>query len=381
MSNSLFAALQMGAYTIKHRVVMAPLTRMRASEPGEAPTALNATYYGQRASNGGLIISEATQISLQGKGFPRTPGIHTAEQVAGWNQVVDAVHARGGLIFLQLWHTGRMSHSKHRPNGALPVSASAIRPAGDAYGPDFKTYPFETPRALEIDEIPAVVREYKHAAENAMRAGFDGVEVHAANGFLIDQFLQDRSNHRTDAYGGSILNRNRFLHEVMDAVEDVYGAARVGVRLSPFGTLGDIGDTDPIKLFSYTIERLSARGIAYLHLVEPRANAGLTDEPNLSLPASAAALFRGSFQGPLIASGGFTKSTAEAALQSGAADAVGFGRHFISNPDLPHRLAINAPLAPYDRSTFYGGGAKGYTDYPPLPVSVGSDLADDRNVA
>ncbi|WP_027583392.1 alkene reductase [Bradyrhizobium sp. Ai1a-2] len=369
MTQSLFAPLRVGPFRLEHRVLMAPLTRMRASQPGDVPTALNAKYYGQRASKGGLIISEATQISLQGKGFPRTPGIHSDEQAAGWKLVTDAVHAHGGIIFLQLWHTGRISHSSHRPDGTVPVAPSAVRPSGKAYGADFKAYPFEIPRALELHEISGVVEQYRQAATRAKPAGFDGVEVHAANGFLIDQFLQDRTNRRTDRYGGSVANRARFLLEVLDAVESVYGASRVGVRLSPYGTLGDIGDSDPVVLFTYVIEALSAREGAYLHLIEPRSNAGLSDEQNLHLPDSAATLFRASFSGPLIASGGFTKDSAEAAIDDGRADAVAFGRAFIANPDLPRRLAIDAPLNAYDRSTFYGGDERGYTDYPTLGES------------
>ncbi|MCA1452192.1 alkene reductase [Bradyrhizobium sp. BRP22] len=366
MSVTLHSSLRIGRYELAHRVVMAPLTRMRASEPGSAPTSLNARYYGQRASPDGLIIAEATQISWQGKGYPRTPGIHTDEQVAGWKGVVDAVHDKGGLIFLQLWHTGRISHSSHRPDRGLPVSASAITPAGQAFGSAFERLPYETPRALDTEEIPEVVEDYKRAAARAIFAGFDGVELHGANGYLIDQFLQDRTNNRTDQYGGSIANRVRFLLEVTDGLINVCGNERVGVRLSPFGTVGDIGDSDPLRLFAHAIEALSARRIAYLHLIEPRANAGVRDEANLDAPASVAALFRRAFKGPLIASGGFTKLSAEAELKSGTVDAIAFGRAFIANPDLPHRLAIDAPLNAFDRRTFYGGDERGYTDYPAL---------------
>jgi len=367
--SQLFTFLDIGPCRLSHRVVMAPLTRMRACEHTLAPNALNARYYGQRASRGGLIITEATQISAQGQGYPRTPGIHTDEQAAGWKQVVDEVHARGGRIFLQLWHTGRISHSSHRSDGALPVAPSAIRPAGEAWGAGFARYPFETPRALEPAQIPAVVNEYKLAAQRAAGAGFDGVEVHAANGYLIDQFLQNRTNQRADDYGGSVPNRVRFLLEVCDAVTSVYAPSRVGVRLSPFGVVGDIGDSDPAGLFTHAIQSLSARGIAYLHLLEPRAKAGLTEGQDLGQPPAVAALFRGSFSGPLIVSGGFTKESAEAVLRSGTADAVAFGRAYIANPDLPYRLAMNAPLNRYDRSTFYGGTERGYTDYPALEAA------------
>lgn len=365
MSTTLFTPWQVGLALLDHRVVMAPLTRMRATAQG-VPTELHADYYGQRASPGGLIISEATQISAQGKGFPHTPGMHTEEQEAAWAQVTRAVHARGGRMYLQLWHTGRISHFSHLPAGVLPVAPSAIRPSGLALGADFASHDFETPRALETNEIAFVVAEYRQAALRAMRAGFDGVEVHAANGFLIDQFLHDGTNRRADRYGGSIENRSRFLFEVLDGVAEVCTPSRVGVRLSPFGTLGGLHDSDPLQLFQHVISRLSCIGLAYLHLVEPRANAGQTEEQDSSLPASAAALFRKYFDGPLIASGGFTGTSAQAMLAAGHADAIAFGRAFISNPDLPRRLAIGASLAPYDRSTFYGGDGRGYTDYPAM---------------
>lgn len=366
-TTTLFSPLNAGAYALKHRVVMAPLTRMRASPDEAIPSPFAAEYYAQRASEGGLIITEATQISVQGKGFPQTPGIHSDKQVAAWREVTDAVHARGGVIFLQLWHTGRISHSSHHLDGALPVAPSAITPAGEAYGADFKTYPFETPRELSLSELPSVVDEHRQAAKRAKAAGFDGVEIHAANGFLIDQFLQDKSNQRSDRYGGSISNRMRFLLEVLDAVKEVYSGAEIGIRLSPFGKLGDIGDSAPLKLFREVIQVLSMHNLAYLHLVEPRANAGLSEDQDLSQPESVCGLFRDAFSGPLIASGGFTKASAEALIASGHADAVAFGRSFIANPDLPYRLSIDAPLNPYNRATFYGGGAEGYTDYPVLP--------------
>jgi N-ethylmaleimide reductase len=372
MSSLLHSPLRIGNHILAHRVVMAPLTRMRASNPGSAPYALNAQYYGQRASRGGLIITEASQISWQGKGYPQTPGIHTEEQAAGWKGVVSAVHQKGGVAFCQLWHVGRISHSSHHPDGSLPVSASAIRPAGEAFAAGFKRQPYEVPRALETDEIPLIVDQYDRAAELALAAGFDGVELHAANGYLIDQFLQDGTNQRTDRYGGSIENRARLLLEVTDRLIARLGAARVGVRLSPFGAVNDIRDSDPYSINRYAIEALSARGVAYLHLIEPRVQAGLREEPNLSAPPSIAGMFREFFKGPLIASGGFTRETADAALQVGTADAIAFGRTFIANPDLPHRLAVGAALNPYDRSTFYGGAEKGYTDYPALQLEQGA---------
>jgi N-ethylmaleimide reductase len=366
MTSLLHSPLKIGNHSLAHRVVMAPLTRMRASNPGSAPHPLNAQYYGQRASRGGLIISEATQISWQGKGYPQTPGLHTEEQTAGWKAVVNAIHQRGGVVFCQLWHVGRISHSSHHPDGSLPVSASAIRPAGESFAAGFKRQPYEVPRALETDEIPSIIDQYDRTADLALQAGFDGVELHAANGYLIDQFLQDGTNHRTDRYGGSVENRARLLVDVTERLISRLGAARVGVRLSPFGSVNDMHDSDPLATNRYAIEALSDRRIAYLHLIEPRVQAGLREEPNLNVPASVTGLFRDLFDGPIIASGGFTGVTAEATLQSGTADAIAFGRAFIANPDLPHRLAIGASLNPYDRSTFYGGAEKGYVDYPAL---------------
>lgn len=372
MTLSLHSPLKIGNHSLAHRVVMAPLTRMRASEPGAAPHALNAQYYAQRTSRGGLIIAEATQISWQGKGYPRTPGIHTEEQVSGWKAVVNAVHQKGGIVFLQLWHVGRISHSSHHPDGSLPVSASAVRPAGETFAAGFKRMPYETPRALLTEEIPSIIEQYDRAATLALEAGFDGIELHAANGYLIDQFLQDGTNHRTDQYGGSIENRARLLLEVTDRLIARLGPARVGVRMSPFGSVNDMRDSDPLSINRFAIEVLSDRGIAYLHLIEPRVNAGLREDPNPDVPPSVASLFRPSFAGPLIVSGGFTKATAEAEIHAAMADAIAFGRAFIANPDLPYRFAVDAPLNPYDRPTFYGGAEKGYTDYPALQIEQGA---------
>ncbi len=360
---TLFAPLTLGDLTLPNRIFLAPLTRMRAA-PGNVPHALNATYYAQRAS-AGLIISEATQVSPQGLGYPNTPGIHSAEQVTGWRQVTDAVHAKGGRMFLQLWHVGRISHSSLQPGGALPVAPSAIAAKGDAVTPSGMK-PFETPRALELAEIPGLVESYRQGAQNAKDAAFDGVEVHGANGYLLDQFLQDGSNRRTDGYGGSIENRARLLLEVIDAAIAVWGAHRVGVRLSPYGTFNDMHDSDPVALFTHVLGQLAARGIAYVHLIEPRAtSAGGSDEVNADAPLTTA-LFRQTFPGVLIGAGGYTLDSARAAVEGGTVDAVAFGRLFIANPDLPRRFETGAPLNRYDRKTFYGGGAKGYTDYPAL---------------
>jgi N-ethylmaleimide reductase len=368
----LLSPLQVGDLQLSHRVVMAPLTRMRSTQPGDIPNALNATYYKQRASQGGLIISEATQISLLGKGYPAAPGIHSPEQVAGWKLTTKAVHAKGGYIFLQLWHVGRISHSSLHPGDGLPVAPSAIAPndGGKALTADFRQVPFETPRALELHEIPRIIAEYRKGAENAKLAGFDGVEIHSANGYLLDQFLEDKTNHRTDEYGGSIENRTRLLLQVADAVAEVWGKNRVGVRLSPYGTFSDMGDSNPLALFSYVLQQLSDRGIAYVHIVEPRVgNAGADAPLNHGAPRSAE-IFRKAFGGVLISAGGYTAETAEKSIATGLADAVAFGRLFIANPDLPKRFAQSSELNPYDRSTFYGGTDRGYTDYPSLEESL-----------
>jgi len=360
---TLFTPIALGDLTLPNRIFLAPLTRMRAA-PGNVPHALNATYYAQRAS-AGLIVSEATQVSPQGLGYPNTPGVHTAEQVAGWRQVTDAVHANGGRMFLQLWHVGRISHTSLQPGGALPVAPSAIAAKGDAVTPAGMK-PFETPRALELAEIPGLVDSYRQGAQNAKDAGFDGVEVHGANGYLLDQFLQDGSNRRTDAYGGSIENRARLFLEVVDAAIGVWGKQRAGVRLSPYGTFNDMQDSDPVTLFSHVLAQLAARGIAYVHLIEPRATSvGGSDDVNAEAPLTTA-LFRKAFPGVLIGAGGYTFDLARAAVAAGTVDAVAFGRLFLANPDLPRRFETGAPLNRYDRKTFYGGGAKGYTDYPAL---------------
>jgi N-ethylmaleimide reductase len=360
----LFDTLKMGATTLPNRVVMAPLTRMR-SKPGNVPWELNASYYVQRSS-AGLIISEATQVCQEGQGYPATPGIHSAEQVQGWKKVTEAVHKSGGRMFLQLWHVGRISHRSHQPGGALPVAPSAIKPSGGTFSADWKQVAFETPRALETAEISAVVEQFKHGALNAKQAGFDGVEVHGANGYLIDQFLQDGSNQRTDEYGGSIENRARLLLEVVDAAISVWGNGRVGVRLSPYGQFNDMQDSDPVKLFTYVLNQLSNRGVAYVHLIEPRAtNAGGMDG-NIQGAPDTAKIFRSAFKGVLISAGGYSREDSMQAVESGTSDAIAFGRYYISNPDLVERLKANAPFNKYDRSTFYGGAEKGYTDYPTL---------------
>ena len=363
-SASLFTPITVGPYTLKHRVAMAPLTRMRAQPDSLAARALNAEYYAQRATPGGLIIAEASQIMQQGQGSPNTPGIYSDDQIAGWKQVTDAVHAKGGIIFLQLWHVGRASHSSFQPNGALPVSASAIAIKGKTRSASGEAVDYETPRALETDEIPGVIEAYRQGARNAMAAGFDGVELHGANGYLIEQFLQSKSNTRTDQYGGSIENRSRLLMQAMQALIEVWGAERVAVRLSPYGVANDSGEDDPMPLYSHVITALAAHKLAYLHFVEPRSSgAGRAEVDHKNVP-SAAELFRPMWNGVLMTAGGFTADTAEAAVAAGHADIIAFGRPFIANPDLPERIRSGVPFTPYDRATFYGGDVAGYTDYP-----------------
>lgn len=362
---SLFDQLKVGEILFNNRIIMAPLTRMRSRQPGNVPYALNAEYYAQRAS-AGLIISEATQISTLGQGYPATPGIHSQEQVEGWKLVTEAVHDNGGKIFLQLWHVGRISHSSLHPAEGLPVAPSAIKPSGAALTAQWKQVPFETPRALELKEIPGIIAQYTQAAVNAKAAGFDGVEVHGANGYLLDQFLQDGSNKRTDRYGGSIENRARLLLEVVDAAVAVWGKGHVGVRLSPYGTFNDMSDSDPVKLFTYVISQLDQRGIAYIHVIEPRATGAGGGDSVFENAPSTSALFRKFFKGVFISAGGYTCETAKEAVAGGLADAVAFGRIFIANPDLPERFKQNAPLNKYNRGTFYGGSHTGYTDYPAL---------------
>ncbi len=355
----ILSPFRLGSLELPNRVVMAPMTRNRAG-PGNAPTALNATYYAQRAS-AGLIVAEASQVSPQGVGYPGTPGIHSAEQIAGWKLVTDAVHAAGGRIFLQLWHVGRISHPSLQPDGALPVAPSAIAPAGQAWTLDGMK-PYVTPRALETAEIPAIVAQFRDGAVNARQAGFDGVEVHAAHGYLLDQFLRDKTNRRTDGYGGSAANRARLLVEVMTAVAGVWAAERVGVHLSPTNlAFNDIADGDPATTFSTTVRALDRLGLGYLHLVEPGPVDPVGPEPRLD-----AAFFRPLWRSALIANKAYDLARANAVLQSGAADLVSFATLYIANPDLPERFRRDATFNPPDRKTFYGGAAPGYTDYPPL---------------
>lgn len=344
--------------SLKNRVVMAPLTRGRAGESRTA-NALMAEYYAQR-TGAGLIVSEGTAISKQGYGWTHSPGIYTAEQTAGWKQTVNAVHERGSKIYLQLWHTGRASHSSFQPNNDLPVAPSAIKIEGAEAHTSEGNKPYETPRALDTEEIPRVVEEYRQAAANAKEAGFDGVEIHSANGYLIDEFLQSKTNHRTDKYGGSIENRYRFLKEVVEAVLTVWDANSVGVRLSPNGSFNDMGSPDYRETFTYVATQLNSYGLAYLHLLDGLAF-GFHE---LGEPMTIAE-FRKIYDGVLIGNCGYDRTDGEKAIADGNADLVAFGRPYISNPDLVARFANNWKLNPdAEMDIWYSPGAEGYTDFP-----------------
>jgi N-ethylmaleimide reductase len=354
---TLFSSYLLGPLELKNRMVMAPMTRNRAGQ-GNAPTALNATYYEQRAS-AGLIITEASQISPQGLGYPGTPGIYSDEQVAGWKLVTAAVHRKGGKIVLQLWHVGRISHPSLQPEGVLPVAPSAIAPKGKAMT-HAGMQAFVTPRALETREVAAIVQDYARAARQAKASGFDGVEIHAANGYLIDQFLRDGANHRTDQYGGSLENRVRFLREVSEAVIAVWGPERVGVRLSPVSSFNDMSDSNPHATFARVAEVLNEFKVGYLHVIEP------VDSPVPAL-GRVTPVIRVKYRGAIIANGGYQLASGNDIIARGEADLVSFGVPFLANPDLPVRFQQGAKqLNPPDRATFYGGDQKGYTDYPAL---------------
>lgn len=364
-NSALFTPLRLGPMLLKHRVIMAPLTRSRSVQPDSVPGTLMAEYYAQRASDGGFIIGEATNISQASRGWLGAPGLYTDEQVAGWKTVLSGVHGRGAHMFAQLWHSGRSSHVT-MTGGETPVSASV-----DPSYWESADHPVSTPagwvppsphHALAIPEIQSIVQDYRRAAERAMDAGFEGVEVHGANGYLVDQFLQDGSNKRTDDYGGSIQNRTRFLSEIVAVLISVWGPDRVAVRIGPGGTWNSMSDNDPNALFSYVAELLNRFPLAYLHLIEPRISG--SELVRAGQGAVAAEMFRHIYRGKLIAAGGFEPDTANAAVAAGILDAVAFGRHFIANPDLPRRIREGLPLASHDRSTFYTFDARGYTDYP-----------------
>ncbi|GAA5176371.1 alkene reductase [Niveibacterium umoris] len=362
-ADKLLSPLKLGSLTLPNRVFMAPLTRQRASQPGNVPTALNATYYAQRAS-AGLIVTEATQVMPEGQGYAWTPGIHSDEQQAGWKLVTDAVHAAGGHIALQLWHVGRISHRHVQPGLKQPVAPSAIQANAQTFvvHPDGSMGMVQTdlPRALEVEELPGIVAAYRAAARRAIDTGFDLVEIHAANGYLLDQFQSTGPNQRTDAYGGSVENRARLTLEVVDAVVAEIGAERTGIRISPFGTFNDISDTEAEAMAFHLVTQFDARKLAYVHVAEPDWAGGpqLTDAFRAGL--------RQRYHGVLVFAGGYTKDKAEALIASGTGDAVAFGRPFIANPDLPARFARGAEVNAPDASTFYGGAEKGYTDYPTL---------------
>ncbi len=358
-SPTLFSPLQLGAIAAPNRIFMAPLTRCRAAA-GNVPVALNAEYYTQRAS-AGLIITEATSVSPRGFGYPSTPGIFTEAQVAGWRSVTSSVHAAGGRIVLQLWHVGRISHPSYQPDGEAPVAPSAIAPRGKVFtGTEMADY--VTPRALELSEIPGVIAEYEHGARLAKVAGFDGVEIHNANGYLLDQFLRDGTNQRGDPYGGSVQNRARLTLEVTEAVVGVWGADRVGIRFSPGGVFNDMRDSNPLETFGHVLRELSPKNLAYAHVTEVTAQ----DIAHGAKAGVGPRELRSSYRGNIVTAGGFDLETGNLALREGWADAVAFGVKFIANPDLPERFREGAPLNSPDEATFYAPGAKGYTDYPAL---------------
>ncbi|KTC89579.1 alkene reductase [Fluoribacter dumoffii] len=357
----LFTPFNLSGLTLKNRIVMAPLTRNRSLHGMDTPSELNAEYYAQRA-DAGLIIAEATQISPTGKGYAWTPGIYSAEQIAGWKLVTDAVHAKGGAIYLQLWHVGRISHSSLQPGGTAPVAPSAIAATGQRTFIENGTFvEVGTPRALKIGEIPGIIEDYRVAARNAILAGFDGVEIHAANGYLIHQFLCDGTNHRSDQYGGPVANRLRFALEVAEAIVSEIGAHRTGIRIAPVSHANGITETSPSAVFFPLVQELNRFNLAYIHVIE-----GETQGPREFYGFDFHAL-RKEFAGPWMVNNGYTLEMAAEAVSSGYADLIAFGRYFISNPDLVTRFEKNAPLNELDRATLYGGGEKGYTDYPFLP--------------
>lgn len=359
----LLTPVKLGRYRLANRVVMAPLTRSRAYNRDRAPTELHAQYYAQRAS-AGLIVTEGSQISPQGVGYVYTPGIHTAAQIRAWKKVTDAVHAEGGHIFSQLWHVGYVSHPDFH-DGALPVAPSAINPRSKSFTPQ-GLKDMVTPRPLETDEVKAVVRDYVRAARNAVEAGFDGVEIHGANGYLIEQFLRDSTNKRSDEYGGSIPNRARFLFEIVEGISDAIGADRTGVRLSPANTWNVPPDSDTQALYDFVIGALSSYELAYLHLRE--AQGDLSAIPNMV--QNVTAHYRTVYRGTLITNTGYDRDKGNTVIAKGDADLVAYGVPYIANPDLVERFRVGAPLAQADQSTFYQGGARGYTDYPSLQAEA-----------
>jgi N-ethylmaleimide reductase len=364
-TTNLFEPFKLGTITLPNRLVMAPLTRNRAIPPGMVPSPLAAEYYGQRAS-AGLLITEATQVSQQGQGYQDTPGIYSKEQVEGWRKVTDHVHERGGHIYLQLWHVGRISHTSLQPGGGKPVAPSAIQAKTKTFvGGQFTEV--SEPRALELSELPGIIDDFKRGTANAIAAGFDGVEVHGANGYLLDQFARDGTNKRTDAYGGSIENRARLMLEVTKAAVAEAGAERTGIRISPVTPANDTSDSNPQPLFDYIVDGLEALKLTYIHVIE-----GATGGPRDVAPFDYASL-RKRFTRAYIANNGYDFELASKQLEANAADLIAFGKPFISNPDLVERLKKGAPLNAWDKNTFYGGGAKGYTDYPAMDAAQAAE--------
>ncbi|MBR1280909.1 alkene reductase [Bradyrhizobium sp. AUGA SZCCT0177] len=354
----LFEPYKLGGITLPNRLVMAPLTRNRAVPGSFVPSELAIDYYGQRAS-AGLLITEASQISQQGQGYQDTPGIYSKEQVAGWRKVTDRVHEQGGRIFIQIWHVGRISHDSLQPDGGKPVAPSAIRAKGKTFVNGTFT-DISEPRELELSEIPGIIEDFKRSTENALAAGFDGIEIHGANGYLLDQFAKDGTNKRTDAYGGGIENRAKLMLEVSKAVAAVAGPERTGIRISPVTPANDVSDSNPQPLFDHIVDGLNALKLTYIHVVE-----GATGGPRDHAPFDYGSL-RKRFKQAYVANNGYDFDLATKQLDANAADLIAFGKPFISNPDLVERLKKGAPLNAFDKATFYGGGAKGYTDYPTL---------------
>jgi N-ethylmaleimide reductase len=361
----LLEPFKLGAITLPNRLVMAPLTRNRAIPPGMVPSPLATDYYGQRAS-AGLLVSEATQISQQGQGYQDTPGIYSRDQIEGWRRVTERVHANGGRIFNQIWHVGRVSHTSLQPGGGKPVAPSAIRAKGKTFVNN-QFVDISEPRALELSEIPGIIDDFRRGAANALAAGFDGVEIHGANGYLLDQFAKDGTNRRTDAYGGSIENRARLMLEMSKAVVAEVGAERTGIRISPVTPSNDVSDSNPQPLFDHIVDGLEALKLTYIHVIE-----GATGGPRDVAPFDYGSL-RKRFKRAYIANNGYDFALAEKMLNDNAVDLIAFGKPFISNPDLVERLKHGAPLNEWDKATFYGGGAKGYTDYPALDAKQAAE--------
>ena len=369
--SKMFTPFMLGTIPLQHRIVMAPLTRLRSEQPCDIPGDLMARYYGQRSSAGGLIITESAEITPDASAYEGAPGIYTDAQVAGWRKVTEAIHRKGGFVFLQLWHSGRVSHPDL--TGVTPASASVTESSDILVFTKKGPLPAPRSRGLELHELPGIVHLYRLAAAKARSAGFDGVEVLAAGGYLLDQFLQNGTNLRTDAYGGSVENRSRLLVEVVEAVTEIFSPNRVGVRLSPSGIFNGISDSDPDVIFDYVAGALYRFGLAYLHVIEPRVKGGQTLHDGH--PPVAAARLRKIFKGPMIAAGGFDREGAMEVLDKGEVDLVAFGRHFIANPDLVERFRLGIPLNPYDRSTFYSPGPEGYIDYP-VHAGVSQELEE-----